>query len=164
MRHVGFSERDVSYPCSLISTISARITRLLEGVHPEGKTLIVPDCSIRQMLDSVSSSYVPQNGSIYDGPASKNFSEQHVRYQSMSGGNTTLVSGQDFIPSPAVVDIVVESIVYQVKETYGIVSCNSRLTAWDTVLGDSNSKGLRSHAPLKLKHKRPKTMEFHMMY
>jgi hypothetical protein len=42
--------------------------------------------------------------------------------------------------------------------------CNSKLSAWTTILGDFNEHGLRRHAPIKLREKRPMPMAFNMNY
>ena len=47
-------------------------------------------------------------------------------------------------------DIVDESILIMEEN-------NKKLTIWTTVFGDFNSHGLRSHAPIKLRERKPQS-------
>jgi hypothetical protein len=63
-----------------------------------------------------------------------------------------------------IVNRTINIIVSQIRNEYGMIENNKKLTKWTTVLGDFNAAGLRSHPPLKIRSKKPETMQFHMKY
>ena len=111
--------------------ISHKCTELLQGVHPQGKRILIPDPTICEVMSHIQESYRPSTGDI------------HSRYIVPSG-----VGPEDYVQN--MIDQVIETIVSQVKTQYITEECNRKLTIWTTVLGDFNSEGLRSHAPLKI--------------
>ena len=62
------------------------------------------------------------------------------------------------------IDQVINIITTDVKVNLGMDEHNSKLSAWTTILGDFNEHGLRRHAPIKLRERRPMPMAFNMNY
>jgi hypothetical protein len=58
----------------------------------------------------------------------------------------------------------VSVIVNDVKNNIEMENNNSQLNIWNSVLGDQNSLGLRSHAPIKIRKKKPQSLMFNMKY
>ena len=148
-KHVGFQDTN---PCieklfnkHTVYTISAKITQLLMGVHPQNRPIIVPNNTIYNVMDNIYQSYRPRTGDIYG------------RYNVPSGYSTDSYV-QDII------DQVIEVIVSDVKTTYDQDENNKKLSAWTTVLGDFNDHQLRSHPIIKTRLKRPAPMQFNMNY
>ena len=56
----------ILYDPKTIKTISNKITELLEGVHPEGKKIVVTDRVIGATLTSMYNDTRPNIGDIYD--------------------------------------------------------------------------------------------------
>jgi hypothetical protein len=55
-------------------------------------------------------------------------------------------------------------IVNDVKNNLETEENNKKLTIWTTVYGDFNEQGLRSHPPIKIRNKKPASMQFNMNY
>ena len=158
MRHVGWSSSgDTQLTRSLytkrnIDTISRKVTELTMGVHPDNVRIIVPDSNICMVIDGVWQSYVPPVGGIY----TKDVMPMTGNYQ-----------GQGFLPENYVRDIIdrtIEAIVSQIRNIYGMMENNSKLTVWSTVLGDFNEQGLRSHSQIPVRNRKPQSMFINMNY
>lgn len=150
MRHVGFSDNNPSYAlffsADTIKTISKKVTQLLMGVDPKNRPIIVPDKLIVNIMNSVYENYRPISaGNIY------------TRFTIPSNQTT-----ESYVVD--MVDNVIQIIYQDVKDNYEIDQRNSSLSIWDSVLGDFNSKGLRSFAPIKTRVRRPAPMQFNMNY
>ena len=63
-----------------------------------------------------------------------------------------------------IVDQVISLLVRNIRNDLEMQANNSKLTIWTTLLGDFNEHGLRQHAPIKIRNKRPDPMLFHMRY
>jgi hypothetical protein len=120
------------YSADTRRTISNKVTELLEGVHPDGKKIVVPDSDICTLMSAIQSTYRPQTGDI------------HTRYIIPTGRGSN-----DYVQD--MINQVIEAIVSQAKTFYMTEECNRKLTVWTTVLGDFNSEGLRSHSQLKIR-------------
>jgi hypothetical protein len=59
---------------------------------------------------------------------------------------------------------VITRIIYDIKNVLGYEQCVKKYSIHDTILGEFNSQGLRSHSQIKLKEKRPTSFQFHMRY
>lgn len=151
MRHVGWKEDNLCiqdyYSKETLATVSRKVTELLHGVDPENRPIIVPDHIISNVMDSVYNTYRPETSDIY------------ARYNIPSDGQA---SSESYVQN--MIDQVIEIITSDVKNNLGMEECNSKLSVWTTVLGDFNENNLRSHPPIKLRHKRPTPMLFHMNY
>ena len=147
-RYVGFRENNACirryFSPNTVNTISKKVTQLLMGVHPQNRPIIVPNKTICSVMSSVYYNFRPATGDIYTRYIIPD-KEQQSDVQNM-------------------IDQVIEIITSQIRNEYGIIEANSKLTIWTTVLGDFNSAGLRQHAPIKVLNKRPNPMEFNMNY
>ncbi len=149
MQNVGYMELNSCvidyFSPQNVNMISKKVTQLLQGVHPQGKMIVVPDEHITSIMSSIYDNYQPQNaGDIY------------TRYIIPSNMRTDAV--QDMINQ------TIEVIVSQIRIDYETREQNAKLTAWTTVLGDFNAHGLRSHAPIKIRLRHPEYMQFNLRY
>jgi len=151
MRHVGWQEENPCireyYSKETLKTVSRKVTELLQGVDPENRPIIVPDHIISNVMDSVYNTFRPETGDIY------------ARYNIPS---LEQYSSDNYVQN--MIDQSIQIITSDVKNNLGIEECNSKLTIWTTVLGDFNENSLRSHPPIKIRHKRPTPMQFQMNY
>lgn len=130
--------------CNL-DKMQKKITQLLQGVDPNGRNIIVTKENICHILSEVYSSHRPQVGDIYS------------RYiQSGIEGPRNDVRD--------IIDRAVQIIVSQVRNELGMIECNSKLTVWNSLLGDFNEQGLRAHPPIKLNNRRSTRFQFNMNY
>lgn len=148
-KYVGFTDYN---PClqkffcqETINIISKKVTQLLMGVDPLNRPIIVPDDKIAFVMDSIYNNYRPPTSDIYS------------RYV-VPDGETTLSYVQNMI------DQTIELIYSDVKNNLEMEQNNRKLSQWTTVLGDFNSHGLRSYAPIKTLLRRPNPLEFNMNY
>lgn len=125
-----------------ISFISKTVTALLIGLYPMG--IIIPFDTIVNVLNSIYDAYRPSTGDI------------HSRYIIASDENPNYID--------EIINQTVQTIVTQVTSNLITDQNNSKLTVWTSLLGDFNSHGLRSHPPIKIRHRKPQTMLFNMRY
>jgi len=121
-----------------VDYISERITKLTKGVDERGRDIILPDDKIIHLMNSVYLSYNPKQG--FD---------------------------QTWTPQEYFNNLVGQTItqsVFDIKNVLAYEQAFAKYTVWDTVLGENNPRGLRSYAPIKLREKRPNSMEFNMNY
>jgi hypothetical protein len=148
MKYVGYQENNECikeyFSKRTIRIISNKVTELLMGVDPQNRPIIVPDQTICNIMSNIQENFRPETGDIY------------TRYIIVNTNGSSLV--QDMINQ------VIEVIVSDVRTNLGMEEYNSKLTKWTTLLGDFNPHGLRSHAPIKLRKKRPMPMQIHMHY
>lgn len=121
--------------------LQKKITELLRPFYPPG--IIVPFESIVNVLNSVYDAYRPSTGDIYS------------RYTIPSNENPNYID--------EIINQTIQIIVTQVKDNLSMDYNNSKLTLWTSVLGDFNRHGLRSHPPIKIKHRKPQSL-FNMNY
>ena len=149
MRHVGYKQDNVCikeyFSQENINFISNKITELTLGVDHMNRKIKVPDKNISSVMSAVMSSFRPPVGDI------------HSRYIVPSG-----ISPESYVQQ--MINQVIQIITSDIKTSLGMEEYNKTLTAWTTLLGDFNEKGLRSHAPIKIQMKRPNPMEFNMNY
>jgi hypothetical protein len=138
-RYVGYTYNNTTDQCiqkyfshETREIISHKVTELLQGVHPQGKKILVPDSIICGVMSHIQETYRPEIGDI------------HTRYVVPSGAGP-----ENYVQN--MIDQTIETIVSQAKTQYATEECNRKLTAWTTVLGDFNTEGLRSHSKLKIK-------------
>jgi len=148
-KHVGYVPTEPMvkwYTKKNIDKISAKISQLLMGVDPQNRKIIVPDKTICSIMSSVYTNFRPETGDIYS------------RYNIPNNN-----SGTDYYIS-RMTDEVINIITTDVKNNLGMEQANSKLSIWTTVLVDFNAHNLRSHAPIKLREKRPQPMMFNLNY
>ena len=63
-----------------------------------------------------------------------------------------------------IINDVTERIVSNINIENNMIKNNNKLDKWDTILGDNNRHGLRSHSNIKLNEKKPKGMLFNMTF
>lgn len=122
-----------------------KITDLLDGVSGDGRPIIVPIDTIGNVLFQCYESHRPQTGDIYS----------RYIHDNSSGEN-------DYVRD--IVDRTINIIVSQIRNEYEMIQNNNKLTIWNTVYGDFNKEGLRAHAPIKIRKRRPPQMLFNMNY
>ena len=155
MKHVGYSQHMCTSQCGEscmqkfysqqnINQISCKITQLLMGVNKDNRPIIVPDSTITGIMSAVYENYRPETGDIYS------------RYNIPKSTPTNAIL--------RMTDEVINIITTDVRNNLGMEECNSKLSIWTTVLGDFNSQGLRSHAPIKIRERRPQPLMFNMNY
>lgn len=149
-RNVGFSTHNETFvdmfSDSTVSWISSEISRLLEGVGPNGANIVVTDDVILGVLNAVYIAYRPQVGDIY--------SRYNIRqFEPRDDANHIITQ-------------TIEIIVDQISSEYGMIEHNRTLSIWDSVLmGDGISRrGLRRHSPIKLRENRPTPMLFNYSF
>ena len=148
-KYVGFTDYN---PClqkffcqDTINIISKKVTQLLMGVDPLNRPILVPDDKIAFVMDAIYENYRPATSDIFS------------RYN-VPDGSTTESYVQNLI------DQTIELIYSEVKTNLEMEENNRKLSVWSTVLGDFNSQGLRSFAPIKTRLKRPNPFELNMNY
>lgn len=148
-RYVGYiddnSELKQYFNDITVSTISAKITELLQGVDSENRAIIVPNKTIWSVMSEIYNSYRPPTGDIYS------------RYIVPSG---TIFDS--YIQN--MIDQVIEVITSDVRNNLSMEEHNKQLTIWTTVYGDFNQQGLRQVPPIKIRNKHPAYGQIHMRY
>ena len=140
----GCGEKDFFSP-KTVEMISDKVSQLLEGLDPYHRKIIVTNNNITNIMNSVFQNYTPHVGDIH----SRYIIPQDTQYSMWL---------QDMI------DRVIEVLVSGVQAQYGMEMTNSKLSIWTTVLGEGNAHGLRMHAPIKLRERRPNPYMFNMNY
>jgi hypothetical protein len=148
-RYIGWDEAGGAtikeyYSPNTIKTISKQVTELLQGVDPRNRRIIVPEQTIINVMNGIESNYRPTTGDIYG------------RYNVPNSGPTNHLQ--------EMIDQTIELIVSDVRNNLEMEENNKKLTIWTTILGDFNEQGLRSHAPIKIKNRRPNPFQFNMNY
>lgn len=128
-----------------VSFISKRVTELTIGVDSMKRHIIVPRDSIIAVMNNIYDTYRPHTGDIY--------SRYNIPEISSRNDHVTDMINQ-----------TIEVITSNIVSDYGTELCNSKLTAWTTVLGDHNQHGLRSHAPIKISKRHGARCQFNMNY
>jgi hypothetical protein len=150
-RHVGWKDTNPClqkyYSRDTINLISRKVTELTLGVDPKNRKIIVPDNIIRNVLDSVYTSISYSN---------LNTGDIFTRY------NIPKDTQQSVIQS--MIDQTVEIIYNNVVNQYAMDQNNNKLSIYTTILGDFNTHSLRSHPIIKIRERRPATMQFNMNY
>jgi hypothetical protein len=148
LRHVGYSEHPTGFykffSKDTVALISKKITQLTKGVDKLNRDIIVPDQRICEVMDGVYQQFRPSTGDIY------------TRYVIDSEEQNSMTQN--------LIDQTIEVIFSNIVNQLGIEEANSKLSAWVQVYGDFNVEGLRAHSEIKIREKRPISMEFHMRY
>lgn len=121
-----------------VDFISAKITELTKDVDERGREIVVPDDKILHLMNSVYLSYNPKQG--FD----------------------THWSSKEYFDS--LIEQTITQAVFDVRNVLAYEQCTAKYTLWDTILGEDNERGLRGYAPIKIREKRPNSMEFNMKY
>lgn len=121
-----------------VDYISSRITDMTRDVDERGREIIVPDDKILHLMNSVYLSYNPKKG--FD----------------------TKSSPEEYLDS--LIEQTITQAVFDVRNVLAYEQCMAKYTVWDTILGEDNERGVRGYAPIKVREKRPNSMEFNMKY
>ena len=127
-----------------VKLISEKVSELTMGVDEKNRKIKVPNDLIINVMNSVFTAYRPPVGDI------------NTRYNVPKNSPTDYT--QDLI------DQTIELIVNDIRVNLGMQQNNAKLTAWTTVYGDFNEQGLRSHPPIKIRNRKPASMQFNMNY
>lgn len=135
---------DIIHDPTNLTILSNKITQLLEGVDRKNRPIIVPHETIAHVLSSVYQSQRPEVGDIYS------------RY--------IIDCKNDRNDVQQIIDRSIAIIVSQIRNEYGMIENNEKLSIWNALYGDFNPMGLRQHPPIKIRKKRPTPMQFNMNY
>lgn len=127
-----------------IKTIQEKTSEYLIGVDSEGRKIIPSERIVESALFGVFENYRPVTGDIY--------------------GKYTVNNDNSRDDYSYIVDQTISLLVRGIRNDLEMQQNNSKLTIWTTLLGDFNEHGLRQHAPIKIKNKRPDNFLFHMRY
>lgn len=142
--HVLYQDTSINiqalFSLETILLISKTVTENLRDIIPQG--IVVPLDIIANVLNALYEAYRPPSG------------DPMTMYNVVSTENPNAVD--------ALINQTVNVISQQIRDQL-IMEKNARnLSAWTTVLGENNKHGLRSHPPLKIRHRKPQTMMFNM--
>jgi hypothetical protein len=126
-----------------IQMISHKITQLLEGVDKYGKSIIVTDEVIYNVLTNIVDNQQMEVGDIYS------------RYIIQRNPVNTVNN---------IINRTVETIVQHIKTEARTIETNESLSIWNSIRGGQNKLGLMPHSKIKLRERRPQTMAFNMNY
>lgn len=146
LSHVGYSDTNEAiagyFSPETPKLISSKVTELLRGFYPPG--VIVPCDRVVEVMNDIYRAYRPPTGDIF------------TRYNIPSNENPNMVD--------AMINQVIQVIVSDVKNNLLTEQANSKLDNWVILYGNFNKWGLRQHAPISTRQKKPKTMLFNMNY
>lgn len=132
-----FSEQNIRY-------LSSKITEMLDGVDPTGKSIIVTDRVISGVLSSIAGNH--SRGNIGD---------IHSRY---------IIPQEPECHVTSIIERTIETIVNHIKSEIDTEKCNESLSIWNSIRGGQNELGLMPHPKIKLQERRPQHMAFNMNY
>ena len=127
-----------------ISLIRQKVSEYLIGVDPKGRRIEPTDRVIVMGLNNIFENYRPETGDIY--------------------GKYLVVDMEQRNDYSTIVDRTISLLVRGISTDLGMIEQNNKLSIWDTVLGDFNSKGLRAHPQIKTRERRCEPMLFNMHY
>ena len=127
-----------------VKIIQKKTSEYLMGVDEQGRKIVPSERIIESALLGVYDNYRPNTGDIY--------------------GKYTVVNDNSRDDYTYIVDQVISLLVRNIRNDLEMQHNNSKLTIWTTLMGDFNEHGLRQHAPIKVRNKRPDPMLFHMRY
>lgn len=142
--HVGYKDTSLNvralFSTETLLIISRAVTEALKDLYEPG--IIVPLDQICNVLNALYESYRPPSG------------DPITMYNIVSNENPNAVN--------ALINQTINVVIGNVRSQLIIERNNFKLNKWDTILGNHNKKGLRSHPPLKLMNRRPQPMMFNM--
>ena len=141
----GNCELNSMYSEPQLEAMSKEITKLLEGVDPENRPIIVSNENIASVMSNVYRFGTRTNiGDIYS---------RFIVPQAEARNDMRTIMNQ-----------TINIIVGNIKNQMEMEQANKKLTVWTTLLGDFNKEGLRAHPPIKLRRKHAQYMAFNMNY
>jgi len=128
-----------------LQQLSQTISKKLEGVDPQGRTIQVSLDKIANVLSNMYRNATRmQIGDIYS---------RYVVPQCSSRCDVSEIN-----------NLTMNTIIKAIRDEYETIENNKKLTVWTTVLGDFNKEGLRSHGPIKIRRRHPQYMAFNWNY
>lgn len=150
-KYVGWAQTNTTsgsqclFEPETLENISKKISELLEGVHPNGKTIVVTHDVICNVLSTITINCAASRiGDIY------------TRYY--------IPQNEPGYFTPNIINRTIETIVSYIKAEMGMVQTNESLSIWNSILGGQNELGLLPHSKIKLREKHPQYMAFNMNY
>jgi hypothetical protein len=141
----GFVGIEYLYSVENLTYLKSVIERSLDGVHPDGKHIIVPIEHIASVMSNIiQNANRTEIGSIYS---------RYIIPQKEPRNDVRTINQQ-----------TVQAIVNMLRSQFEIEENNKKLTIWNTMYGDFNKEGLRAHPPIKLRNRHPQYMAFNMKY
>jgi hypothetical protein len=148
-RYVGWKMSENAFDRNFFSKttvehISKTLTDLLKCLRKDGKSIIVSDNVIANVMSNAYSTYRPQLGNGY----------------------FMLTQPQDHPRNDmkTLCDITIQIIYDYIKNEYEMDENNKKLTIWTTVLGDFNEHGLRQYSTIKTNENNINKLRFNMNY
>ena len=145
LRYAGWSENNDCtkkyYSQETINTIQKKVKEL---TREKGKSYLVPAAQIAKVMDGIYQNFRPNVGDIYSRYVVPN-DEQANMVQSM-------------------IDQTIEVLTDYIRNEYGMQNQNEKLSPWVQLYGDFNPHNLTQTPPIKLRYKRPATMQFNINY
>lgn len=132
------------YTKKTVQLIQKKVSSYLIGVDSKNRTIVPSERVVIMAIYGIKKHYVPKTGDIY--------------------GRYLVVDGEERNDYGIIVDQVISLLTRGIGAEIGMEEHNSQLSIWTTVLGDFNSCGLRSHAPIKVRDRRPDPYLFSMRY
>jgi len=133
-----FSRENIDY-------LSSAISEALQGLDPEGRTIVIPDDKICNVLNSV-----------YRSGTRPNVGDMYTRYNIPSIQTRNDIRDMN--------NQTIGIIVSYIKNEIEMTENNKKLTVWNTLYGDFNKEGLRAHPPIKIRKRHGQYMAFNMNY
>ncbi len=147
-KHVGYTNTNAAieafFSDSTVRFISSKVTELLRPLYPAG--IIVPCDKIVHVMNDIYTSFRPPTGDIF------------TRYNIPSGD----IQGYNYVDS--LINQTLKVIVSSVENNLLTDQRNSKLDIWSSLYGTFNAHGLRQHAPIKIRNRRPAPLQFNMNY
>ncbi|NBN98614.1 MAG: hypothetical protein EBV19_05150 [Flavobacteriia bacterium] len=141
----GFANIEDLFSEKMIDEISTQITDALVGVDPQGRKIRLSNERILEVLSNV-----------YQNATTPNIGDIHTRY--------IIPQEQPRNDPREIVNQTINLIVNAIKTQVEVTENNKQLTIWNSLYGDFNEKGLRAHAPIKIRRRHPQYMAFNMNY
>jgi hypothetical protein len=159
LKFIGWSanQLDCNVPCEqysdlfkqeTVNYIQQQVSNYLTPMS--GKPVMVEDKQIREMITSVWNIESVRPANIY---TKDTFNNVGTQWESPTQ-----------TPYKRIVEIVIQSITSQIRNLHEMAECNNSLSIWNSLYGDFNPAGLRAHPKIKLRERRPATMQFNMNY
>jgi len=146
MRHPGwFLSEDDSYRSLFSEEHLAKLQQTIRN-HLSleiSKDIVVSFDTIRHVLHQVYETHTPVIGD----PFTRFRQHGHVRNDVRDISDRTITI-----------------IISEIKNEYITIKQNSQLSIWNTQYGTHNAAGLKQTPQIKINHRKPKSMQFHMRY
>ena len=127
-----------------VALIQRKSGDYLVGVDAKGRRILPSTQVVEGVLYGVFRGHRPQTGDIF--------------------GKYVVTADSERNDFAYIIDKAISVIVRAIRDEVETIQNNEKLSIWTTVLGDFNEHGLRQHAPLKLRERRPDNFQFHMRY